>query len=462
VEGKILSVEGNVYPLTDMGNAKMYADMFRNMVRYDMVRRSWLAWDGCRWSLKSGQIHTESLSRFVAEEWNKRMQATPFKDEAKLLKSHWQYTCSCKGVWNMLHMAQSEDGLAVTENDLDQWPMLLNCLNGTINLKTGLLREHDPDDLITQVIPINYDDSAECNLWDRCIEDWHPDGAEDGTWDYLQRFSGYSLTGLTNSRCFPIFWGGGKNGKSVFIDTLLRMMGDYATVASRTLLEAGERSEHPTELADLWKKRLVLVSEPKRGTQLKSGLVKSLTGDSEMSARFMRGDLFKFTITHKMVMLTQNLPKVDENSDAIWDRIHKVPWRVRIPVEKQDPNLVEKLRSEWPGILRWAVQGCLKWQEPPGILQPTAKIVRETAGYRSEQEPARKFVESVLILGKGMFLSNTELGRLVTQWNEFADDDILNKKEVADWLKEHDCSSGLRKMQGSTKRGWLGVGVRSE
>jgi len=462
MNGKPNSVSDRLYSLTDTGNAEMFADMFREMVRYDMATGGWLSWDGARWSREAGKSIAEYLSRMVAGEWRSRIAAAPTKEDRKPLLAHWEYCCSCRGMQNMMRMAQSDRKLVVTADNLDQWPMLFNCINGTLDLKTGLLRDHDPNDLITQLAPVNWDDSAECALWDRSLSDWHPDGGEDGTWEYLQQLAGYCLTGDTSSRCFPIFWGGGKNGKSVFIETLIHMMGDYATVASRTLVEAGDRTEHPTELADLWGKRLVLASEPKKGTRLKSSLVKSMTGDSLLTARFMRGDFFHFSATHKTIMLTQNLPKVDESSDAIWDRLHKVPWRVRISAERQDPRLTEKLKVEWSGILRWAMQGCLNWQKPPGMLMPTKKIVRETEDYRSDQNPARKFVESVLIVGNGLFLSNGSLVNLMTQWNEFAEEDLLNMQEVKSWLKEHGCTSGVRRVHGATSRGWLGVGVRSE
>ena len=185
------------------------------------------------------------------------------------------------------------------------------------------------------------------------------------------------LTGDTSSRVFPIFYGVGKNGKSVFLDTLMMLLGDYATIAPRTLLRVTRHEEHATEIACLLRKRMVIASETRKNIKLKAALVKAMTGDARLKARFMRQDYFDFKPTHKTILVTQNLPIIDETSDAIWDRVHKMEWGVRIPDHRQNTHLLEDLREEWPGILKWAVEGCLKWQND-GILIPTKSIRKQT------------------------------------------------------------------------------------
>jgi putative DNA primase/helicase len=440
----------------------MYADLNRDDVRYNATSKSWLAWDGKRWDRMVGEVKARMFCQKVVMEWDRRRRNEPDKTDRKELTQHWKYVSSASGIRNMLYVAQTMPGMALTEADLDQHPWLLNLENGTLDLRRGVLGEHRPGDLITQLAPVRYDEGVNCPMWEGCLEDWHPDGDGDGTWNYLQRSAGYWLTGDTSARCFSIFWGTGKNGKNVFLDTLREMLGDYGTAASRTLLEAGGREEHATEVADLKSKRLVVVSEPKKGNQLKTGLVKSITGDRVMKARLMRQDFFEFRPTFKIVMMTQNMPKVDESSDAIWDRLHKIPWSVRIPKEKQDTHLTDKLRAEWSGILNWALEGCRQWQEAGKMLVPTRRIAMETEVYRHQQDPAKKFAESMLVLGPGLFLASSRLIGMIEHWNRFEQQEVLLKSEVEGWLRDRDCVNQKKKIGGNSIRGWFGAGARAD
>lgn len=454
----------NEYPKTDSGNALLFADMFHEKIRFDLTSGKWVAWDGKRWNREKGENKAQCYSRGVGVYWYQLLGDCEDKKKREKIFRHWQYTCSATGIRNLLFLAKSEPNIAVSHEEWDKHPYYFNVLDGTIDLRTGDIKEHDPKDLLTQLAPVVYDKDIECpnkDRWDDCMRTWHPDGKTDGTWDYLQQLMGYCLTGDTTSRCFPIFWGSGKNGKNVFLDTFLLMMGDYATVAPRTLIEASGREEHPAEIADLWGKRLVLASEPKKGTKLKTSLVKAMTGDSRMKARFMRQDFFEFTPTHKVIMLTQNLPQIDETTDAIWDRIHKLRWGVRIDREKQDPKLTEKLRKDWTGILRWAVEGGLKWQKR-GILLPTAKIEREVGDYRDAQNPAKNFIESNYIFGKRLFIASADMRNDLSEWNRFSDLELLSIGEVHSYIKEKDCFAEIRKFHGSPIRGWSGIGKRGE
>lgn len=457
-------VIAKIYPMTDMGNARMFADMFGDKVRYDKTTGKWMAWDGRRWSREDGQTQAELYCRGVSMYWYKKLAGAPDKKTRREIFRYWQYSSSATGARNLLYFAKSEPGIAISAKELDQHPYLLNVLDGTVDLRTGEIREHQPGDLITQLAPVEYRRDLENpgkERWDLCLPQWHPDGKTDGTWNYLKLLAGYCLTGDTSSRCFHISWGGGKNGKNVFYDTLMLMMGDYASIAPRSLVEAGDRTEHPTELADLWGKRMVLVSEPKRGSKLKTALVKAMTGDSLIKARFMRQDFFEFKPTHKAIMLTQNLPVVDETTDAIWDRLHKLRWGVRFDGAMQDPHLTERLRTEWTGILRWAIEGCLEWQKA-GILKPTEKIEAETQAYRNEQNPAKKFVDASFVVGSGMFVSSVNIRGMLDTWNRFSEEKMLGIDEVYRYLREHGCMNGPKRMNGELQRGWHGVGRRAE
>ncbi|KKL58095.1 hypothetical protein LCGC14_2228840 [marine sediment metagenome] len=247
--------------------------------------------------------------------------------------------------------------------------------------------------MITMLAPVNYYYTGmpkQPALWFSGLDRWH--SGDKDTIDYLQRFTGMCLTGDISSRVFSVFHGEGKNGKSVFLDSITGLFGDYAGIAARTLIIASRSKEHPTEVADLKGKRLAIASETNKHDKLKSGLIKSLTGDERQKARLMHKDFFEFKQTAKIVLESNYLLAIDDQGEAIWDRIHYLLWAVKIPKEEWDTKMIKKLKKEWTGILRWAVAGCLKWQED-GTLIPTEAICRHTEEYRNEQDPMPEFVQ---------------------------------------------------------------------
>lgn len=454
------------YTMTDCGNARRFADLFKDRVKYDLTSGKWLVWDGRRWSREKGESLAQSDCRLVAGSWYRDL-GNCFGDEKaserKRLFRHWEYTASATGIRNMLFLAKSELNLLTSAEELDSHPFLLNVLNGTIDLKTGKIKPHDPEDLITQLAPVKYEEGS-VERWKIRLEEWHPKAPD--THRYLQQLMGYCLTGSTSSRCFPIFYGEGKNGKNIFLDTFLRMLGDYASYAPTTLLEAQGRQEHPTEIADLLGKRLVLVSEPKKGSKLRASLLKASTGDGALKARFLYRDFFSFVPTHKLVMLTNNLPTVDESTAAIWDRIHKVGWNERFDGDREIPKeqLLKELEEEWPGILRWAVEGYLSLAEgtPPWMLRPTERIAEATKEYRNEQNHAMKFVEATFERGMNLFCPSAEVNRRWTEWSMFSapENSYLNRGDLITHLRSIGCTNGQKRVGGEVVRGWYGIGLK--
>ncbi len=264
-----------------------------------------------------------------------------------------------------------------------------------MNLRTGELRPATPDDLVTKAIPVTYNPKATCPRWDAFIDRIMDSNAD--LIGYLQRLAGLLLTGDITVQELFIFHGGGANGKSVFIDTLGAMLGDYAGVAPDGFLTIRSHDEHPTEIADLCGKRLVVASETEEGSRLRTQLVKRLTGDARLKARFMRQDYFEFDRTHKLVLVTNNKPRINESTNAIWRRIRLIPFTVTIPPEEQDPHLLERLKAEWPGILSWAVRGCLEWQREG--MNPPGEVLIASEEYRAESDPLADFITDFCIRG---------------------------------------------------------------
>jgi len=383
----------DIAALTDIDVAEQFVLEHRDKIRFNRTSGKWMNYDGQRWSYNTGKGEaTRCYVETVKKLWTEALACND-PDERKRLKAGAKHAQSATGRRGALSYVETMVPIDSGQEDYNQDNYLFNCLDCTIDLRTGEPRPHDPDDMITLLAPVNYyykGRPKQPTLWFRGLDRWHS-GDED-TLDYLQRFTGMCCTGDISSRVFSVFHGEGKNGKSVFLDTITGMLGDYAGIAARTLLVASRSKEHPTEVADLSGKRLVVASETNQSDKLKSSLIKSLTGDKRQKARLMHKDFFEFEQTAKVVLETNYLLAVTDTGDAIWDRVHYVKWSVRIPKEEWDTRLIKKLEAEWTGILRWAVAGCLKWQED-GTLIPTEAICRHTEEYRDEQDPMPEFLQ---------------------------------------------------------------------
>jgi putative DNA primase/helicase len=300
----------------------------------------------------------------------------------------------------MLDLARSEPGVSVLPGDLDRDPWLLNCNNGTLDLRTGELRPHSRDDLLTKLCPTDYLPDAPAPLWGGTLARIFE--GNEAIVGYLQRLAGYALTGDVREAVLPIHWGCGSNGKSLLFEVLLYVLGgDYACAGAKELLLSdrfGER--HPTHLADLFGRRLVLLSELPEGGRLNEAMAKQLTGRDRIKARRMREDYWQFDPTHKIWVATNHKPKVGGTDHAIWRRLRLIPYHTRFwdadrgesgpPELRADKALPAKLRAEAPGILAWAVRGCLDWQK--NGLQEPRDVLMATGQYRDEQDVVAAFL----------------------------------------------------------------------
>jgi putative DNA primase/helicase len=291
----------------------------------------------------------------------------------------------------MVTLAQSEPGIPISVETLDAQPWLFNCLNGTIDLRTGELREHRREDYLTKLCPIEYptEPGDEPELWleflGRVFDHNSPLIA------FVQRLVGMALVGEVLENILAIFHGNGANGKSVFVETICGVLGpDYAMFAQPTLLLVDRYGRHPTERADLFGKRLVVINETGEGNRLSESTVKQLTSRENIRARRVREDSWEFKPTHSLILATNHRPEVRGTDFGIWRRLRLVPFSVTIPKEEQDNHLSEKLKPEWPAILRWAVTGCLDWQRN-GLAEPT-EVLFATEAYRTEQDKLGEFI----------------------------------------------------------------------
>ena len=448
-----------IHNTTDLGNAERFAEQFGNRIRFNWTTGQFLYYDGVRWNAHTGKSVARKFAYKVARDILKEADAVTDLEKRKRL-ANWSFASeSTRGIHGTLELAKALDPVDCYSEQFDTDQFLLNLKNGTLDLRTGNLRDHDPGDMISKLAPMTWNGEVSSldgdQLWLRCCVRWMKD--EQDAIDYLQRLGGMCLTGDITSRVFPIFWGTGKNGKNVFLDTLLGILGDYGMAAPRTLLTESYTEEHATEIAGLVGMRLVVASESKAGRKLKTSLVKQMTGDSKIRGRFMRQDYFDFDITHKTVLMTQNLPVIDEVTDAIWDRVHKIEWGVRIPDDEQDHQLLKKLKREWPQILGWFVEGCLKWQAD-GYLKPTEEIIKGTLEYRADMNPLKDFKTECCILGEDEFVGMRILKEAFNGWNP--EKKVMGSRTFAALMRSSGYIDRLKRVDGKPLKCWMGLRLR--
>ena len=447
---------------TDVYNADCFVRKYSNKMKY-CRELGWLFYDRKRWNKDTGQITAGKLGRQTARDLYALLKKSRTEEEHRTAFNHFLRSQSDRKIQAMVHQARSYDEILIPLEDLDADPYLFNCDNGAIDLRTGQFREHRPGDMTTKLAPVTYDEQARCELLLKCLDEWMQ--GDNDKIGYLQQLMGMCLTGDTCARVFPVFYGSGFNGKSVFVDTIRLLMGDYGWEAPQGLLTEKQYQSHPTEIASLAGKRLVTVSETKANMKLRTSLVKQMTGDQTMSARFMRQDSFTFKTTHKTILSTQNRPRIMETSNAIWDRVQLCDWLYRIPKEDRIPHLTEQLKTEWPGILNWLLEGCRKWQEEGFLLEPPESIKTATQEYRESSDILADFVDETLRL-KMPEESTIRVTKLYKLYRKYAKDNEIeypiNVRNFNEYFRIKGVRYGQKKIAGKNAKVWFGIGLQDD
>jgi putative DNA primase/helicase len=384
---------------TEMGNGDRLIARFGRHLWHVEKWAKWLVWDGTRWALDTTDARVLRLAKDVARLIIAEAATFPDVEQQKAHFS-WAMKSQKRSVLSAsIHLSCPD---ALTQHDLlDQQPRLLNCPDRTVHVEMMAPMEHDPRHMITQLCPTPYLPDATCPLWESTLQLVFDQ--ERSIIDYFQRLCGYFLTGLTTEQILPILWGDGQNGKSTIMNALIEIMGpDYAMAAPRKLLMQKRYEPHPTELASLFGKRLVVVMETGENEKLDEELVKTLTGSDIIRARRMREDFWEFRPTHKTAILTNHRPVITGTDFAIWRRIHLIPFTVQIPADRVILDMPARLRAEHPGILAWMVQGCMAWQRDG--LNPPEKVLAATQTYRTESDVIGRFLVEECNVGPDLTL----------------------------------------------------------
>jgi len=338
--------------------------------------------------------------------------------------------------------------------DFDRDQFAFNCGNGVIDLRCGRLRPHRREDLMTKCSPVDYDPEAPCPVWKKFLKDIF-DGNRDLV-KFVQKFLGCSLTGDMSSQAMFILYGTGANGKSTFINVVTRILGDYATTTPTETFMQKKGEQATNDIARLKGARFVSATESDERGRLAESVIKRLTGNDMISARFLYGEYFQFLPTFKIVMATNHNPRIGGMDFAIWRRIKLIPFLKTFPEERQDKTLPQKLEGELAGILAWMVEGCLKWQKEG--LGSSEAIQNATEEYRNQMSDIQMFLSDCCEYEEEAMTQSSVLYAAYVAWCEKNNERAKSNRSFSMMLSD----SGMDKVKTSVAMFWIGIRIADE
>jgi putative DNA primase/helicase len=439
------------YLRTDLGNAHRFVALHGDRFRYIGEEKRWLEWRDGRWRRDITGATMRAAWEVVETLWAQIMKLEP---DARADAAKWAVRCQSRGALEaMIALAASQEQIAVKLDQLDSDPYLLACGNGTLDLRTGELREPQPDDLITLGTDVNYVPDAPRERWERFLREVFDNDLDLIAW--IKRAYGSCATGDTRDRALFIEFGPRFNGKSTANKAIQRVLGDFAYSAPIRVVMRSKQSEIPNEIAALARKRFVVVSETADGQRLDESRVKMLTGNDRIPARALYREWFEFEPEYKLVLYTNFRPRVDGSDGAVWDRIRLVPFTVSFE-HGEDKNLGAKLASEAEGVLAWLVEGCLEWQDSGlGTCDAVELATRE---YRAESDTIGRFVDECCDLDPGLRVACKELRAALTDFCAENDAEAPLATTLGRWLAER----GVRQTRIGQRRMYKGIGLKGE
>lgn len=373
---------------TEDANAQLLATTYRNTLRYLLEADHWAAWTGTRWDLTAGGQKT---AEHHARELFRRLPADDDKQTAWRKRS-----LSRAGITNALQLASSTPGMACTSATFDTNPDQLNTPTGVVDLTTGELYPHTPEQMHSKTT-LTGPQEMETPMWDKFLADTFKHAPD--VKDYVHKLIGYSATGRVGEQVLPFFYGTGANGKSVLAEIIQRVLGDYAQAAPAGFL-IEKREQHPTELMRLRGARAVFASEVPDGAVFDEAKTKALTGGDTITARKMHQDFVSFQPTHTLFVLGNHQPSVGAGGPSFWRRLRLIPFMNVVPEDQRDDRLVEKIISqEAGGVMAWIIDGAVAYYRE-GLHAPES-VLAATSDYEESEDHFGRFLEDACHVGGG-------------------------------------------------------------
>ncbi|MGD0908702.1 MAG: phage/plasmid primase, P4 family [Candidatus Acidiferrales bacterium] len=440
---------------TDSGNAELFAALYGEKVLFDHKQGRWLIWNETRsrW-LEDKQGKVRILAKRAARQRAKL--ALNIGDEDKR-KEEIQWAFKSEGRYQIdaaLELAKSEAPISDDGEgwDSDHWQF--GVANGIVDLRTGTLRPATQQDRITKFSPVAFDPNAKCPRFELYLEETF--GADADLKSYVQKAVGYSLTGCTREQCLFACYGEGSNGKTTLLEIILYVQGDYGLDLPFSVLEAKLGGSTPGEGVNLPGARFAKAVETREGKKLDEARIKSWTGGDTITVRPLYRNSFSFRPTHKLWLAFNHKPIIGDDSNAMWRRIRLIPFVHTFDPRHADKGMLEKLKAEAPGILNWAIVGCLAWQKD-GLKTPKA-VEQATSEYEAESDPLAPFFEDCCELDMAFQVSKTELRIAYQDWCRANKEKPVSRKAFPEKMKK----KGFREGSSGSARFWTGLRCRKQ
>jgi putative DNA primase/helicase len=423
--------------------ARILAEIHKGRLLYDHTQGAWFQWDGAHWRREETALALD-LARELAE----RAAASKAANARSFGRASFASGAE--------RLARVDRAFAVTSEKWDRDPFLLGTPGGTVDLRTGELRDAKPGDYISKITAIAPADTADCARWLAFLEE--ATGGDLALIRFLQQWFGYCLTGDVREHALLFCCGPGKNGKTTMLNAVGGILGDYAVTASMDVFTASQHERHPTDLAMLRGARLVTAAETEEGRSWAESRIKQITGGDPITARFMRQDFFTYQPQFKLTIIGNHTPNLRNIDEATRRRFNIVPF-TRQP-KRPDKALGDKLRKEWPGILRWMINGCLDWQV--NELTPAPTVITATADYFAGQDMIGQWLEDMCDAEPGNEFKSESSRILFKSWADYARDAGENpgsRKGFAATLERRGFVRGRAGKEGN--RIWKGIRLKS-
>ena len=463
-----------IQPHTDTGNAERLIATYGRDILFCAEMKKWLVWDGRRWNSEDTR-RVKLFAKLTMREMYKQA-ATLEKSRKEAAERHARRSESAKGIAAMLTCAEYEGRGPISAAELDHLPLLLNFLNGTLDLKADRFREHRREDLITKLVHFDYHPNAECRRFlqfiHRIMGDGH-DASEqareraDRLVIYVQKCFGYALTGDVSEKAVFCFFDAaatrsGNNGKTTLLEIIRFVLAEYSgqiLIDSLMMHQSRESSASMADLGDLRGSRFVTTSEAEEGQRLAVSKLKYITqGMGEIKACRKYENPITFTATHKLFLDANHKPVVRGTEKAVWNRLKPIPFMVTIGPEEMDKTLLEKLKGEAEGIVAWMVEGCRQWLRA-GLGDPP-EILEASAAWQAESDRFPAFLEEKCVLEPEAWTPVATLWPAYQSWCEVNNERFrLPKTAFDEKLEQSGCKRGFR--DHATVRAWIGIRLRS-
>ncbi len=444
-----------VSAVKDYAHAAVLAQLFDKRYRWYVERGQWLRWDGTRWAEATDEEVACAASEALRQHYTAQLAAT--RDRARIaeLAKTIAEVCTYARIGGALAFLKGMPNVLTRARELDADPWLLNVRNGTVDLRSGTLRPHNPEDLITRRAEVRYDPGRTTGAWPRHLARVLPNP---NIRREVQRALGLALVGAHLDERLDIWHGSGANGKSTTIRVLLNLLGDYAKRAAPDLLVQSHYERHPTELADLKGARLVFSVEVEDGKRLAEALVKELTGGDRLKARFMRQDFFEFEPTFSLTLACNHRPGISGQDMAIWRRIRLIPWEVTIPPgeRRSQEEVLAELLADGSAVLEWLLAGLADWQRERGWTAP--EVQAATARYRAEQDRLGAFLGERCEFAPHYTVAVAALYAAYEEWCEGVGEEPVRKTTFGKLLRQRGFE---QRREGHEKQHrWIGLRLR--